>query len=319
MGIHPGPIVRIFNDDLYPYQNMHPKQQDILRYVLDKYPEDQFVDHAFYLLHEYDEIIRNYTQSMLLENAYYAKAYRKFYLGLSNSKSYLRLNHSKSHLQLNDRKDYDSRYITEVLNDYYVYLHKYRNGSYVLDSLRSISSTIALLQDKAHVAQELKRFYSKIVNLKGASNLGEDLDNAEKYVVIATQESLINLTIKDPSNWLKHLPMVISRAVNLSYVYLHWARRAFNDRRYVDAATYYEKVNHVTGNLYSGEKLRIKQVNKVVQLAMAHSAGKIPDERYIWDTAMALKATKYDAEHAIHFLKNTHVKSMVMILHGLNY
>ncbi|GAI58660.1 unnamed protein product, partial [marine sediment metagenome] len=49
MAIHPKALERLLDSDLYPYQSLHEKQLKILEYVIDKYPNDAFLDHAIQL------------------------------------------------------------------------------------------------------------------------------------------------------------------------------------------------------------------------------------------------------------------------------
>lgn len=74
MGIQPGAHERLIQSDLRPGQWLHPDQLAILRDVLQRHPDDAFIDHALYFLKEYDRIIREHPRSLILDRAYYARA-----------------------------------------------------------------------------------------------------------------------------------------------------------------------------------------------------------------------------------------------------
>ena len=67
MAIHPNAFSRLLNSYLYPYQSLHEKQLDILEHVVDSYPDDPFIDHAFYFLHQYEKIINLHPRSIIID------------------------------------------------------------------------------------------------------------------------------------------------------------------------------------------------------------------------------------------------------------
>lgn len=51
------------------------EQYELLKYLIENYPEDPFIDHAYYYIGDYDTIINDFPDSDILDRALYAKAY----------------------------------------------------------------------------------------------------------------------------------------------------------------------------------------------------------------------------------------------------
>lgn len=297
MGINPRPLLRIFERDLYPYQDMHPKQQQILRYVLEKYPRDRFVDHALYLLHEYDEIIKGYPYSILREEAYYAKAYRDFYLNVKYRKN------EKIDLKLQENLQNS---ILEALDKYYTYLKNYKNGNYVTVALENMSRAISQLNKEDVIIRELNKLHLVVNNLKKTWRSDNFKVIDERFVSSAAQEYLAQSKVENLDKWLNQLPVKIHQLIDQNYIYIRWARREFNAGRYIYSAEYYRKVlgNKKNSYFYNGEKLRVRMLGKLVQLSIERANNNINEERYLFEMAMTFKKTKYDADKAIPLLDN---------------
>ncbi|MEJ2649585.1 MAG: tetratricopeptide repeat protein [Sedimentisphaerales bacterium] len=294
MGVHPTPLVRIIEKNLYPYQDVHPKQQEILRYVINKYPTDQFIDHALYILHDYDEIIRNHPYSMLREEAYYAKAYRKYYRLIYPAEiGGLKESDMQKQVQLAE----------EVLKDYYTYLYMYENGGYLQDVLRNMPFAIMYLKDSDRVIQELHRLINAIDKLINRHFLDKDYFITNKSIAESIENYLSKSNISDLELWLSHLPDKVLKAINVNDVYIAWARRAFMNMHYIESLNYYNLVNASMPGFDDNEKSIVKELRQVVQLALEVTDHKITEPDYLLQTALALKRTKYYSNQAILYLE----------------
>jgi len=279
MAIHPKALMRLLSYDLYPNQELHETQLDILKYVVKKHPEDAFVDHAYYFLHDYEQIIRQYPKSMILDRVYYARAYLRFYKEVLQAEGPLSRN---SLLEIADLfADFIRRYPATPLTsqaygkqaDCYLSLD---------DSTESITKLCDLLRSTGmpaseFVSSEQRREYASTVRyriyLYFSAHPAKVGDEAYRYVAD------------------RHLP-----DIDFDEMAYAIGMKAFQEGNYALSLRYYSRLS----------KERRKETRIARRIAALEHIGRVTapvDSReYLLEMALALKSTVNDADRALPYL-----------------
>lgn len=70
-------------DDLYTKGICLPlekgsEQYELLQFLIENYPDDSFIDHAYYFMGEYETVISDFPNSSIYDRALYARAYKAY-------------------------------------------------------------------------------------------------------------------------------------------------------------------------------------------------------------------------------------------------
>ncbi|NQU06070.1 MAG: tetratricopeptide repeat protein [Calditrichaeota bacterium] len=304
MAIHPPAFYRLLGRDLNPGTMLNNKQLNILKYVVTAYPDDYFIDHALYFLHEYDQIIDKYPESIILDRAYYSKAYLK-YLNL--------MEHDKINL--------NKKILLEIASDFLKFIKYYPINDLTDQAFSKLSTCYRLLPDSEEAFHKIMEIHEYILKME-APGMSEDKRhrylsnvNYSVYNIFSSINSLYS------EKFIKVLSSNPQYNLDLDLLKLYIARRAFYEFNYERAYRFYSDIPTEMTVDGSGEKLRIKALKRINGIS-ADSESK----EYIWNVALALKSTKYNADHAIIYFDKYEVsfataeeKPKILLLKGFCY
>lgn len=305
MGIHPTPLVRLIKKDLYPYQELHQKQKEILRYVLATYPDDKFIDHAYYLLHMYDKIITHIPDSMILEESYYAKVYRDHTLKLKWPVSDTQIEETLSVIDKRNMREQISAIqpiAHEVMNEYHDFIDHFQNGSFLVSAFKGLLDASLYLSEESEKIEAINGAYNKYKALEKNSLSKALAQLVMEEMLEHTQKFLIDLNHTRINVVLKQLPEEIASRTDLNLIHSRIARSLFNNRDHMTSLVVYKKINAEWNGYYKDEKLRVEKLKEIALILLKSNDNGMQNKDFLFKIAMALKGTKHDAIHAIPYL-----------------
>ncbi|AOS83936.1 hypothetical protein BIU88_07110 [Chlorobaculum limnaeum] len=305
MGVHPGAIKRLLEQDLYPYQDMHETQQKILRRIIQKYPNDAFIDHAYYFLHNYSIIIKNYSHSFIKEEAYYSKAYRYYYL---NVREPILLLQYELYIGKISKKEMDQKLfmlqpkIKNAISEYNEFIDQYKKSNLLKTAFRDLTRTVGYEASIDDAMKGVNNVYNKVKEVENRVD-----KKTYSFIIMAVSgavKEFFNERIPyyDTDSRFKQLPKEIQQNIDINELYLYGARQAFSQKKYVASLGIYKKVQDNKKNLfYDRENLRIRGLEKYVVLLKKYTEKKISQQEYFFRSGLAFKGMIYDADHAVVF------------------
>jgi tetratricopeptide (TPR) repeat protein len=276
MAIHPSALERLHNFNLSPYQNLHDKQLSILKYVTQKYPDDPFIDHAYYFLHQYAKIIEDFPDSSIIDCAYYANAYLPYYENVLHGKK------PPSPEELLDIAEKFQAFITKFpthkINTWYTY--KYLADCYTkLPDVDEAFSQSLELYKKTEALLE-KGIEKKLVN----SYLFRIEDNIYQF--------LAQLDVQDEERFYLLLKNEALKEINLHEIERQIAVKHFDGKNYEKSALFHQKIP--VDQLSQKETTRREIFTKIQSFSSNN-------KEELLQIALEWKATKYNADFAIPF------------------
>jgi len=94
----------VYKEEYKLFQN----DRDYLEYIIKKYPNDMFLDHAFYFLHDFKQIVKNYEESPLVEFAtylYWKTIYRSDVITVDNVDNFVSNYLNKLKIESNEAQE----------------------------------------------------------------------------------------------------------------------------------------------------------------------------------------------------------------------
>jgi len=305
MGVHPTAIKRLMEQDLYPYQDLHIKQQKILMSVIEKYPDDYFIDHAYYHLHYYDKIIKGCPNSFIREEAYYAKAYRNYYLKVKKpvSRLYYKVRIGKiSKQEMEDGLQVLQPVIQVVIGDYYDFIGNFKSSNLLVQAFESLAYAASYKKDYNEALVEINKAYGMLKKIEGGLE-----KEKYTYALLGLCRAVKDLFQKrilfdNVEEEYYRLPQEIRDNININELYVYKARWRFDEKNYPGALSVYKKISGDTvGVYYKREPLRIKKLEELLLLSKKYSDGIYTRKEYLFKAGIALKETIHDADHAVSY------------------
>jgi TolA-binding protein len=298
MGIQPKAHERLMQADLYPYQTLHDDQLAILRDVVQKYPDDAFVDHALYFLKDYDGVIRDHPDSFILDRAYYAKAYLAYH-------------------ELTERPTLATdELINRIQADFEAFIQKFPTNNLTPSAYFHLISLQFLRADPRVAYKAMQDVVGKYHGIdQGMAEEGPDQVSRTRQLAESFLDSLDAKTIESIYQELaSDAPasrLAVQRLVALAY---------FKERDYPKSWEYYEGLDR---KLELGKRERARMA--AISLAALQDAGTASNENAL-RIGLAFKDSISAADHAVPYFErylalatNDEERARALLLQAFSY
>jgi len=119
-------------DDLYSKGICLPleygsEQYELLQFLIDNYPNDPFIDHAYYFIGEYEKVISDFPNSSIYDRALYAKAYEAYKDAVGEGFYYYDMS-----------KEIDTEKIDNTTDYFFEFLEKYPSSEFAEDAVEKL-------------------------------------------------------------------------------------------------------------------------------------------------------------------------------------
>jgi tetratricopeptide (TPR) repeat protein len=275
MAIHPPALERLHNFNLRPYQNLHEKQLSLLKYVTQKYPDDPFIDHAYYFLHQYAKIIEDFPDSSILDCAYFANAYLPYYENV-----------------LHGKKSPSREELLDIAEKFYMFITKF--PTHRINAWR----TYAYLADCYTKLPDIDEAFSQLLELykktEALSEKGVEAELVNSYlfrIEVGIDQFFAQLDVQNQEKFYLLLTNEALQGFNFDDIERQIAAKHFEEKNYERSALFYQKIS---GRLWQDEANRKEVLAKIQDLPSN-------TREELLQIALEWKATKYNADLAIPF------------------
>jgi hypothetical protein len=281
MAVDPASHFRLLEREMHPEKELHSYQQEILRYVIAKYPTDPFIDHAYYFLQDYAEVISGYPNSLILDRAYYADASTRYYKHIVLSKS-----------------DVPDAVLSDIIDRYWLFVEKYPVHSLSGIATEELFSSICKITDERSRLNRLRQGFTKLNNLQLAVIPPEFIRHVIRGAVLKTCNSVPLLKTDVQKTKVVQLLAEFVDLPNFESARLLIADIAFEMNDFELAFTLFSK--------YSSSFDWTE--NREARMIAAQRINKCPDlpgsKGYALEVCLALKNTAKEPELALVHLDN---------------